>query len=128
MSGADVVNPLVLVLLVAVMAGGLVLLGLTRWRKEGAAEEMIERMGRFATREEFLTVADSLGNRHEPSKVARSLEEMVKGSSMAERVASLLARADVKMTVGEFLLIRFLAAAGGFGLGFVLLSRFAPAL
>src|SRR5205814_341480 len=64
----------------------------------------------------------------QPNKAARTIEELVKGRGIAGRSAALLARADVRMTVGEFLLVRFGAGAGGFVVGFIVLSRIAPAL
>jgi tight adherence protein B len=87
----------------------------------------MERMGRFATREEYLAVADGSG-RHEPNRAARTLEDLIEGRGIAGRTAALLTRADVRMTVGEFLLIRFGAAVGGFVVGFLVLARLAPAL
>lgn len=108
-------------------AAVLVLLGLRSRRQNSSTDEVMERMGRFATREEFLAVADSSG-RKEPSKVALSLEQMIKGRTMAEQISSVLMRADLRLTVGEFVLMRLGAAGGGFLLGFVILSQFAPAL
>lgn len=99
-----------------------------RNRHKPSADDVMERMGRFATREDFLSVSEGSGGRGEPNKAARTIEELVKGRGIAERTASLLARADVRMTVGEFLLIRVGAAALGFAIGFVVLSRVAPAL
>jgi tight adherence protein B len=77
-------------------------------------------MGRFATREELLAVSgDDKGG---PGRIARSLEEMTKGGTAAERAAALLARADAKLTVGEFLLMRIAAGLVSFLVGFVMLS------
>ncbi len=114
--------------IIAVAALLLIVAFLARRGDKPSPEEVMERMGRFATREEFLAVSDGSGDRGEPNKVARTIEEVVQGRNIAERTANLLARADVRMTVGEFLLLRFLVAAGGFGVGFLILSRFAPAL
>jgi tight adherence protein B len=117
-----------LVIIIAlVVACALLLVVAGMRRRSSSSDEVLERMGRYASREDFLAVEGGEGRR-EPNKVARSLEEMVKGGSTAERVASLLARADVKMTVGEFILLRLIAAGGGFALGFLVLAQFAPAL
>ncbi|HEY8448781.1 MAG TPA: type II secretion system F family protein [Thermomicrobiales bacterium] len=121
---------------VPILAAGLILVAAIllllayRYRrgKQLSPEEVMERMGRFATREEFLAVGDGSAARGEPNRVARTIEEIVEGRDIAERTANLLARADVHMTVGELLLMRFAAAAGGFAIGFLVLSRFAPAL
>lgn len=119
------------VLVLGVVAASVVLLVvalIARRREKPTADDVMERMGRFATREDFLSVTDGSGGKDQPNKAARTIEEIVKGRGIAGRTASLLARADVRMTVGEFLLVRFGAAAAGFIVGFVLLSRAAPAL
>jgi tight adherence protein B len=114
-------------ILLLVSALGLTFFGVRSKRKNASAEDVMERMGRFATREDFLAVVDGSGKK-DPSKIAQSLEQMVKGRTVAERITSVLVRADVRLTIGEFLLIRVLCAGGGFVLGFVFLARFAPAL
>src|SRR5918992_2139413 len=48
--------------------------------------------------------------RDEPNAVAQSLEDMLKGRSLSERMANLLMQADVKMTIGELMLIRIISA------------------
>lgn len=119
-------SPIILVGLIAAMAVAFVLVGLRRKNANSSADEVMERMGRFATREDFLTVSEGSG-RHEANRVAQSVEEMFKGRRVADKSASLLTRADLRMTVGEFILIRLLAGAGGFALGFIVLARFVPA-
>jgi tight adherence protein B len=105
----------------------LVLLALVlRGNRNRTPEEVIERMGRFATREEMLAVSEAGGDRHVPNSVAVSLEQLMQGRSVTERAANMLTRADMRLTVGEFFLIRILAAAGGAVLGFLILSIFAP--
>lgn len=119
------------VLVLGIVAVSIVLLMaalIARRKEKPTADDVMERMGRFATREDFLSVTDGSGGKDQPNKAARTIEEIVKGRGIAGRAASLLARADVRMTVGEFLLLRFGAAAAGFVIGFVILSRIAPAL
>jgi tight adherence protein B len=117
------------IVLAAVGVGALllVLLGVRR-RKPLNTNEVIERMGRFATREDFLSVGDEGDGKRQPNQMARSLEDMVRGGTTAQRVSALLSRADVKVTVGEFILFRLVAAVGGFVLGFFVFARIAPAL
>jgi tight adherence protein B len=119
-------TPILTVGLVAIMALALVVLGFIRSGKKASADEVMERMGRFATRDELLAVSES-GGRHEPNKVAQGIEEMFKGRSVANTSAALITRADIKMTIGEFLMLRLVAAAGGFLLGFFIALRIAPA-
>lgn len=114
---------------VGLLALVLILLGLVlSKRRKQSPDEVMERMGRFATRDEMLAVADSSGNKHRPSSVAISLEQMIEGRSIAEKTANLLTRADSRLTVGEFFLIRVVSAGGGFVLGFFVTSALlAPA-
>jgi len=114
---------------VGLLALVLILLGMVMSkRRKQSPDEVMERMGRFATREEMLAVADSSGNKHRPSTVAISLEQMIQGRSIAEKTANMLTRADSHLTVGEFFLIRVVAAGGGFALGFFIMSAIiAPA-
>src|SRR6478672_1945491 len=108
---------------VGLLALVLILLGLVlSKRRKQSPDEVMERMGRFATREEMLAVADSSGFRHRPSSVAISLEQMIEGRSIAEKTANMLTRADIRLTVGEFFLIRVLSAGGGVALGFFVMS------
>jgi tight adherence protein B len=59
--------------------------------------------------------------------MAVSLERMLEGGNAAERAASLLMRADVQLTVGEYFVLRVLGAMGGAALGFLVLAATAPA-
>jgi tight adherence protein B len=118
--------PMLMVGLVAIFALAMIALGLSKRKKSTAADEVIERMGRFATREEFLSVNEG-GGRHQPNKVAQGIEEIFKGKSIANDTASMITRADVKFTVGEFLMIRIATAVGGFVLGYMVLARIGSA-
>src|SRR6185503_8114696 len=114
---------------VGLLALVLILLGVVLGkRRTQSPDEVMERMGRFATREEMLAVADSSGNKHRPNSVATSLEQMIEGRSIAEKTANMLTRADSRLTVGEFFLIRVVSAGGGFALGFFIMGAIiAPA-
>ena len=104
-------------ILIVILAIGLLYYG-SRARRSGLGPEQVsDRMGRFATREEMLSVS---GDKDGPGRLAHSLEEMTKGGAASERAAALLARADAKLTVGEFLLLRITAGVGGFLLGYLL--------
>jgi tight adherence protein B len=112
---------------VGLLALVLILLGLlVRNNRKQTPEEVMERMGRFATREELLAVTDSSGVRHKPNSVATSLEGMIQGRSIAEKTANALSRADSRLTVGEFFLFRLLSAAGAFAIGFLIMAMIAP--
>jgi tight adherence protein B len=118
--------PLQLVGIAILLLVGILLFAIVRNNKKRSPEEVMERMGRYATREELLAVVDSSG-RHTPSSVATSLEQLMQGRSIIERTSNALMRADLRITVGEFLVFRVLGAIGGFGLGFLGVAVFAPA-
>jgi tight adherence protein B len=104
----------------------LLIVGLRRRPKEASADEVMERMGRFASREEFLNVKE--GESKASQKLAEGVEQVFKGRKVANRSAALLARADMKLTVGEFLILRAAAGVVGFAIGFLVLSSVMPAL
>lgn len=116
-------------LLLGVGAAAAVLLYLgwraSRSRSAGGVAERVEFFGGVGDGE---NADDPRDERAEPHRVARSLEEMIKGRNVAERMASVLMRSDMRLTIGELFLLRLLAAAGGFVLGFIVLSSFEPAL
>lgn len=55
-----------------------------------------------------------------PNVFVRHVDRAVRGRPFAEAIRTNLARADLRLTVGEFLLLRCLCAGGGFVLGFLL--------
>lgn len=118
--------PLMIVGVVLLLAALVMLLLVLRNNRSQSPEEVMERMGRFATREEMLAVTESSGGRHMPSTMAVSLEQIMQGRSITEKTANMLTRADMRLTVGEFFLIRIISAVGGFALGFMILAMFSP--
>src|SRR3954451_20405461 len=120
-------NPLIIIGMVALLVVALLGLMASRRKRQGNADEVMDRMGRFATREEFLAVSEG-GDKRAPNKIAQGLEEVFRGKQVANTTAALITRADVKLTIGEFILMRIAAAAGGFALGFLFAVRSAPAL
>jgi tight adherence protein B len=115
-----------LLLIVAIGAMALVYFGFRRSRSttSGDIAERVEFFGGVGVD----PAAEAREAKDEPNRVARSLEEIVKGRNLGERMSNLLMQADVQLTVGEFLLVRLAAALGGFALGFLVLAKFQPAL
>jgi tight adherence protein B len=87
----------------------------------GRDDKVDSRLGRYASvtgaqhspDEETLRQARS-------SPLAKRLERAVAKTTFAELTATKLARADVKLTVGEFIMTKVIAALGAFGLGLLL--------
>ncbi len=119
-------SPILIAGVVALLAVAFVYIGVKSRKRQQTADEVMERMGRFATRDEFLAVSDG-GSKHAPSKMAQGIEEVFKGRPVADKTALLLTQADVRITVGEFLMLRIIAAGGGFAIGFLIQASMAPA-
>jgi tight adherence protein B len=79
------------------------------------------RLRNYSSRDEESPAAAGQGKSSLFSADGR-LDKAVSGKSFAANIASNLARADVKMTVTEFIVVRVMATAGGFGAG-VFLGR-----
>jgi len=119
--------PLMIVGILLLLAVVVLLTLVVRSNRNRSPEDVLERMGRYATREEMLTVIDSSG-KHTPNSMATSLEQMMEGRSIVERTSNALTRADMHLTVGEFLMFRVLGAAAGFAIGFIFVAVLAPAI
>lgn len=111
-------EPSALIALLLVLACGLVFIGVATRRERPATPELEDRLERFGAVEQ--TAGEAQTTSRAPSAVAQRVEEAVEGKSFSEPVAALLARADMRMTVGEFMLVRVAGAAVGFALGFLI--------
>jgi hypothetical protein len=115
---------MLVVALVFILAGAIALiaLGIRRQRRAAAVEGLTNRMGQFATREEMLAESGPVKSKERGNVLARRLEDVTQGGSAADRASGLLARADAKLTVGEYLLLRAGVGVGGVALAFLLFS------
>ena len=105
-------------LLVLAGAIGLTGFGLANWRERAATPELEERLQRFGSIEQLPT--DFPTSIRSPGPVAKAMDRAVEGSTFGAGVAALLARANFRMTVGEFVVLRIGSAAGTALIGFVL--------
>ncbi|MEX1158907.1 MAG: type II secretion system F family protein [Thermomicrobiales bacterium] len=96
---------------------GLVYFGVNSARARASTPEMEDRLDRYG---HVIDVASSDGGSRATAMVSDRLETAAKGTSVGEQTGIALARADLKMTIGEFLGIRIGAGAGGFMLGLIL--------
>jgi tight adherence protein B len=93
---------------------GLIFFGVQASRARASSPEMEDRLDRYGNIAEGAPAEASSGA---ASMVSDRLERAAKGTSFGEKIGTALARADLKMTVGEFIAIRGAAAFGGFALG-----------
>lgn len=106
-------------------AGLLVFLGVQAARAKAATPEMEERLERYGhIVETAITVPQ---DRDSGSFVADRVERAVKGRSFADKTRSALSRADLRITVGEWILVRIAAAAVTSLIGLVM-GRTSPGL
>src|SRR4051812_44969379 len=110
-----------IVVLVAAMAFGaiiMVVLGVQSARSRASTPEMENRLERYGHITETPTA--STAKARPGSAMTGKLDGAVKNKSFAANMLTQLARADLRMTVGEFLMVRIAAGVGGFLLGIFL--------
>jgi len=115
MESSQVVS--IAVALFVFLSVGLVYFGVQASRARASSPEMEDRLDRYGNVTE---VAKVDGGTSTVTMVSDRLERAAKGTSIGEKTATALARADVKMTVGEFIAIREASALAGFMLGLLL--------
>jgi tight adherence protein B len=119
-------------ILVALVAGGIavvvLVIGLVSLR--GEREQAIEeRLGRYTSEFTYLAAApeeEELEERR-PTALTQSLNEALAGRAFAEKWRVQLSRADVKLTVAEYLALHVISVIGFFVASLVLFSD-SPAL
>lgn len=96
----------------------LVYLGVQASRARAASPEMEDRLERFGSMVETRREDDDA--RGSGQLVAAQLERAVQGRGLSDEMKVALARADLRMTVGEWLTVRALAALAGGFLGLII--------
>jgi tight adherence protein B len=96
----------------------LVYVGVQSSRARASSPEMEDRLDRYGNVAEA-AVTETSGS-SATSMVSERIERAAKGTTFGETTATALARADVKMTVGEFIAIRGATAVTGFVVGMLI--------
>jgi tight adherence protein B len=110
----------ILTLTVAVLAAvAFIGFGLSMAR-QGTSEEIEQRLERYGGRDWTPTTQDDPMSRRAPGRLARAVEEAVAERSFTGNIRTDLARADLRLTVGEWLIVRLGAVILGFGGGVLL--------
>lgn len=118
---------LTLTILLIVVAVGLLIVGIVSSREGVSSADVEERLERFSTHHVPGQVDDDERSRDE-NAIAGRVGQAVQNRNVGKSMATMLARADVRMTVGEFMLMRMGTATGGGLLGFVLGRGFSEPL
>jgi tight adherence protein B len=108
---------LTITILLVVGALLLLVIGAVTVREQVVSPELEERLERFATAGAAELEAEE---RRDSSVVAERVGAAVRDRNVGKSMARMLARADIRMTVGEFMLTRLGAAIGGGVFGFVI--------
>jgi tight adherence protein B len=118
---------LVSVLAALMIFGALALLaiGYQRSRARAATPDMETRLDRYGG---SIEPESTESGARATSAVTERIDRAVKGKSFAEKVQIAISRADLRMTVGEFLALRIGSALGGFTLGLLIGARAAVGL
>jgi tight adherence protein B len=104
---------------ILLVAGAVILLlvGFATQRERVASPELEERLERFGSHASVEPEAEDL---YDTSLVAERVGRAVQDRNVGKSMSRLLSRADIRMTVGEFMLTRLGSALGGALLGFML--------
>jgi len=112
-------------MLVPILIVGMVaLLGVGAWvflRGEGEADVQ-ERLGRYAEvgREADKSAEKARREDDQQTALTKGLNQALQGRGFADNLATQLARADLKLTVAEFLALQVITVIGGFGVAYIL--------
>jgi tight adherence protein B len=98
-------------------SGALIFFGIQASRARASTPEMEDRLDRYANVADEVVAESGTGA---ASIIGDRLDRAAKGTSFGEKTATSLARADFKMTVGEFIAIRGGAAFAGFAFGLII--------
>lgn len=115
--------PVLILIMVILLAGAamLVVIGVQTTRTRAATPEMESRLERYGHIADTIVAPDT--DPRARSVVAERVEKAVGRGGTAQEIRDALVRADLRMTVGEWLLIRAGSAAGASVIG-LLMGRF----
>lgn len=96
-----------------------IIFGLTVARR-GASDDLEERLERYGASDWTPARQDDGLSRRAPGRLAQAVEQAVAERSFTGNIRTELARANLRLTVGEWLIVRLGGAILGFGLGVLL--------
>ena len=107
-----------IMLLAVGAAGGLIFFGLSSSR-ESASEQLGDRLERYTSRD-YTPTSPDLSHRRPPGRIAQAVDRAVAERSFTGNIRTELARADLRLTVGEWLVARTASLVLGLALGLAL--------
>ena len=108
------------VLILGILALLVLIVGIVTSRRSGEAVVQ-ERLGRYAEAGYDLGKADEKkADEEKRSALTEGIDRALKGRGFADSMATQLARADLKLTVAEYLALHVIAVVGGVAIAYVL--------
>lgn len=105
--------------LIVILALVVLVYGIASARR-GATVSLSDRLGRYGSVEDEAPAPRADDGRRTPGRLARAVEQAVAEKSFAGQTRIKLARADLHLTVGEWLIVRLSTVILMFGFGFIL--------
>jgi tight adherence protein B len=109
---------LIIVLIAVGAAGGLILFGISASR-DSTSEQLGERLERYTSRD-YQPNSPDLSRRKPPGRLAQAVDRAVAERSFTGNIRTDLARADLRLTVGEWLVARVMFVVMGTAMGLFL--------
>ena len=108
--------PILTVVVAVAAAIAFIAFGITLSRR-GTTDEVTERLERYGGRDWTPPTMDDAMNRRAQGRLAKAVDKAVSEKSFSGNIRTDLARADLRLTVGEWLIVRLGAVLIGFGVG-----------
>ena len=91
----------------------------------GAGDKAIEdRLEQYTSEVAGAEIVERAGKKEKgPSRLAAGVDKAIAGRNFADRIADQLAQADVKLTPGEYIIVKITSVLGFFLIGYLLFHR-----
>jgi len=90
----------------------------------GAGDKTIEaRLEQYTSGVAELEAMEREGREKRPSRLAAGVDKAIAGRGFADKIATQLARADIKLTPGEYVILNITSILGFFLIGYLLFHR-----
>ena len=91
----------------------------------GAGDKAIEdRLEQYTSEVAGAEIVERAGKKEKgPSRLAAGVDKVIAGRNFADKIADQLAQADVKLTAGEYIIVKITSVLGFFLIGYLLFHR-----
>ncbi len=109
------VLPIITVVVAVAAAIAFIVFGVTMSR-QGTSDELTERLERYGGRD-WVPSSEEGASHRSPGRLSKAVDKAVSEKGFSGTIRTDLARADLRLTVGEWLIVRLGALLFGFGIG-----------